>query len=282
MAPRPSAVVTGAGAGLGREIARRLADRGYLVAVTDVDLPAAERVAAELGEGRAWAAPLQVTDAEACRAVAREAAARGTGLEVWVNNAGILRTGPSWELDDEARRLMVDVNLHGTMNGTFAALDLFRAVDRGHVVNVVSLAGLVPAPGEGIYSATKHGALAFGIATLNDLRLAGYAGIHVSSLCPDGMWTPMLYDKVGEPSAAASWSGVMQLPEDVAEAAVALLDAPRPVRSVPRWRGAFVRTFDAMPRVAQRLLPVVLADARRKQRAWAKRVARDPRLAPRP
>jgi short-subunit dehydrogenase len=276
---RASAVVTGAGAGLGRQIARRLAARGLLVAVTDVDLAAAEAVAAEIGPERAWATTLQVTDAAACRAVAAEAAVRGTHLEVWVNNAGILRTGPSWELDDAARRLMVDVNLHGTMNGTMAALDHFRPAGRGHVVNIVSLAGLIAAPGEAVYGATKHAALAYGIATQNDLRQAGIKDVHISSLCPDGMWTPMLYGKLQDPGAAASWSGVMLLPEQVAEAAVALLDRPRPVRAIPRWRGAFVRLFDTMPRVAQAALPVALADARRKQRAFARKAAKDPRYA---
>lgn len=279
MPTRPSAVVTGAGAGLGREIAHRLADRGYLVAVTDLDAAAAAAVAGELGPERAWASALQVTDAEACRAVAREAARRGSRLEVWINNAGVLRTGPAWELDEAARRLLVDVNVHGTMNGTFAALEHLRPAGHGHVVNIVSLGGLIAAPGETVYAATKHAALAFGIGTQNDLRLAGVRGVHISSLCPDGMWTPMLYDKVGDPSAAASWNGVMLLPADVADAAVALLDAPRPVRAVPRWRGGFVRVFDALPRVAQLALPLALADARRKQRRFARRAARDPRYA---
>jgi short-subunit dehydrogenase len=283
MEARGAAVVTGAGKGLGREIARRLVARGHVVAVTDVDEAAAAAVAAELGE-RAWATALQVTDADACRAVARDAAARAggaAGLDVWVNNAGILRTGPSWELSDEERRLILDVNAHGTMNGTLAALELMRPANRGHVVNIVSLAGLVGAPGEAVYAASKHAALGFGIATLADLRLAGIDGVHISSLCPDGMWTPMLFDKVGDPSAAASWSGVMLLPEDVADEAVALLDRPRPVRALPRWRGGVVRVFDALPRIAVAAIPAVMADARRKQRRFAKRAARDQRYAQR-
>lgn len=260
-----AAVVTGGANGLGKEIARRLVARGHDVWVTDVDEAAAARTAAELG---ARPAPLQVTDADACRAVA---AAAGP-LDVWVNNAGILRTGPAWELDDATRRLMVDVNVHGVMNGTFAALDAMRPANRGHVLNVVSLAGLIAAPSEAVYGATKHAALAFSIGVLNDLRLAGVDGVHVSALCPDGMWTPMLFDKVRDPSAAPSWSGVMLLPGEVADAAMALLDTPRPVRAVPRWRGAFLRLADAAPSVALKAIPFAMADARRKQRRFAKRL----------
>ena len=82
-------------------------------------------------------------------------------LDVWVNNAGVLVTGPSWEQDEATRRMMLEVNALGTMNGTVAALDSMVAADRGHVINVISLAGIVAAPGEVNYSASKHAAMAF-------------------------------------------------------------------------------------------------------------------------
>ncbi len=120
-----AAVVTGAGRGLGLEIARALAARGLAVNVTDVDGAAAEAAASQLGEA-AWGSALDVRDAEACRATARAAAERG-GLAVWVNNAGILATGMTWEQDEELRRTMLEVNALGTFNGTLAALELMRA-----------------------------------------------------------------------------------------------------------------------------------------------------------
>lgn len=263
-----AAVVTGAGKGLGKEIARRLVARGYKTWLADVDLAAAEDAAADIG-GRAVA--LDVADAEGCKRVAAEAAAAQGGLEVWVNNAGVLRTGPAWEHEGDAQRAMFAVNAQGTINGTFAALNHMRPAGRGHVVQIVSLAGLIAAPSEAVYGASKHAALAFSVGLATDLRLAGERGVHVSCLCPDGMWTPMLFDKMRDPTAAPSWSGVMLTPQRVADAAIALLDKPRLVLAVPRWRGAFLRVFDAMPHVARRMMPVMMADARRKQRAFAKR-----------
>lgn len=262
--------MTGAGKGLGKEIARRLVARGYLTWLTDVDLDAAKLAAGELGD-LARASRLDVADADACRLVAAEAAAAPGGLAVWVNNAGVLHTGPAWEHEGDAQRAMFAVNAQGTVNGTFAALDHMRPAGRGNIVQVVSLAGLVAAPSETLYSASKHAAIAFSIGLQADLRLAGVDGVHISSLCPDGMWTPMLFDKMHDPTAAPSWSGVMLSPEQVADAAVALVDRPRPVLVIPRWRGWFVRVFDALPRVALRLIPAVMADARRKQRRFAKR-----------
>ena len=73
---------------------------------------------------------------------------------------------------------------------------------RGHIINVVSLAGLVAAPGEVAYAASKHAAMAFSIGTLADLRRSGVKDIHVSAICPDGIWSPMLEDKLDDPDAA--------------------------------------------------------------------------------
>jgi short-subunit dehydrogenase len=271
-----AAVVTGAAGGLGFEIARLLAQRGLAVNIGDVDEAGAHAAAQKLG-GAAWGTKLDVTDPDACRAAAREAATREGGLAVWVNNAGILRTGPSWSHADAERRALVDVNVHGLMNGTIAALEQMRPADSGHVLNVVSLAGLAAPPGETVYAATKHAALAFTIGTLYDLRQDGCRGVKLSAICPDGMWTPMLYDKMDDPQAAPSWSGVMLQPDEVARRAVELLDNPRPVVSMPRWRGAVARAFALTPRLGAAVVPAVMADARRKQKRWARKHAGDGR-----
>ncbi len=266
------ALVTGAGRGLGREIARRLAARGVAVHLTDVDTDAAEAAAAEIG-GATWASRLDVRDAEACLAAARQTAERGEGLDVWVNNAGILATGLTWEQDAELRRTVVEVNALGTFNGTIAALELMRPAGRGHIINVISLAGLVAAPGEALYGASKHAAIAFTIGTLADLRRSGETGIELSAVCPDGIWTAMIADKLGDPDAAPSFSGQLLAASEVAERTVELLDKPRVVLTIPRWRGAVLRLFDAFPGVAIRLTPMVMADARRRQARWKRRVA---------
>ncbi|CAN5594680.1 SDR family oxidoreductase [soil metagenome] len=269
----PAALVTGAGGGLGLAIARTLAERGFAVTVTDVDAALTERAAEAIGAG-ASALPLDVTDAAACEAAAAQVAERAGSLDVWVNNAGILLPGLAHDQDPGAHRAMLDVNTFGTFNGTRAALGQMRPAGRGHIVNVVSLAGLVAAPGEVAYAASKHAALAFSIGTLADLRRDGIKGIHVSAICPDGIWSPMLEGKLDDPDAAASFSGTMLTPAKVAERVGGVLDRPRPVVTIPRWRGAFVRLFDAMPRLAVRLTPLVMADARRRQARFKRKLER--------
>lgn len=267
---RGAAVVTGAGRGLGRQVAIRLAARGHAVHVTDIDGDAAARVAAELGSA-AYGTALDVRDGEACRELADRVAQEG-GLAVWVNNAGILTTAPTWEHDDDRRRLIMEVNALGTMNGTLAALAPMRAAGRGHIVNIVSLAGLVAVPGEGVYAASKHAAMAFTISTAADLRAAGERGVHLSCICPDGIWTPMLHDRLDDEHAAMSFSGKLLHPDEVALAVTRVLDRPRPVTILPRWRGLQVRLADAFPSLALASAPVLSRTARLQQRRHAVRL----------
>ena len=145
-----TAVVTGAGRGIGREVAMRLARRGYDVLATDVDEATAQATADAIGE-RAWAMTQDVRDPDSHRAVVDAAQARGP-VEVWVNNAGVLRTEKVWEHSDGDVRLITDVNLLGVMWGSRAAVDAMRA-GGGHVINLASMSAFGPVPGLAVYGA---------------------------------------------------------------------------------------------------------------------------------
>jgi NAD(P)-dependent dehydrogenase (short-subunit alcohol dehydrogenase family) len=267
----PGALVTGAGRGMGLEIARRLAGRGYEVAVTDIDEANTASAAEQLGE-RAWALPLDVTDSDSVHAAAAQVVERSGSLDVWVNNAGILITGLGHQQDVDVYRRLVEVNYLGTVNGTLAAIDGMRAAGRGHIINVISLAGLAAATGIVGYSASKHAAIAFSLGMAADLKRDGLDGIRISCVCPDGVWTPMINDKLDDPNDALSFSGVMLMPDQVAEQVEGLLDKPKPVLAIPRWRGQFARFFDRYPRLSLRLTPLLMRDALRRQRAFKKKV----------
>ncbi|WP_107705703.1 SDR family oxidoreductase [Nocardioides allogilvus] len=263
------AVVTGAGRGLGKEIARLLVERGHTVLVTDVDEGAATATAAELGE-RAFARVVDVRDPAQVEAARDEVVERAGRLEVWVNNAGILITGPAWEQDAAARRLMLEVNALGTINGTVAAIGAMRDGGGGHVVNIVSLAGLTAVAGEAVYAASKHAAMGFSLSTMADLRAAGIKDIDISCICPDGIWTPMLFDKLDDPGSALSFSGKLLQPEEVVDAVRKVLDKPRLVTAVPGWRGIVARVGDAVPSFGLAAVPLVVKQGARVQRKLLK------------
>lgn len=265
------ALVTGAGRGLGKEIARLLVDRGHTVLVTDLDEDAARRSAEELGE-RAVARGLDVRDHAQVLAARDDIVARAGRLDVWVNNAGVLITGAPWEQEPGAWRLMLEVNGLGTVHGTVAALDSMRGDPgrRGHIVNIASLAGLAAVPGEGVYAASKHAVLGFSLSTAADLRAAGIEHVDISCICPDGIWTPMLHDKLDDPGSALSFSGKLLQPDEVVAAVDKVLDRPRAVTTIPKWRGLLARVADALPGLAVVATPLVVAQGRRTQKRLLK------------
>jgi short-subunit dehydrogenase len=261
-----TAVVTGAGRGLGRAIAARLAGRGLEVTVADIDSELAGEAASEIGRG-AIAARLDVRDPAALREVARGAAERGR-LAVWVNNAGVLRAEKVWEHADETVELMVATNLLGVVHGSRAAVEAMRAGGGGRVLNIGSLASFSPAPGEAVYGAAKQGVLAFSIALQAELRMAGVP-VEVRSICPDGIATDMLREHADQPQAALSWSGRRLLSADeVADRAMEVLYGDRLVGSIPHWRGALARGLGLIPGAAVRMMPAFQRLGEWNQRRW--------------
>ena len=233
------AVVTGAAGGLGQQIVSDLRSQGYDVVATDV-------VATD--ECR----ELDVRSAAQCRALADE-----VRPSVWVNCAGILGAGDAATQDDDLVERVVMVNLLGVMNGTRAAVEVMRANGgRGHVINIASLASWVPVPGECVYAATKAGVLSFSLGLQAELRSQG-VGIHISAICPDGMLTPMISEVIDDPAIALSFSAPrLATVEEVSARLVRLLERPRLIASVPRWRGAQVRLLGVVPEFGVRALPL--------------------------
>jgi NAD(P)-dependent dehydrogenase (short-subunit alcohol dehydrogenase family) len=233
------AVVTGAGRGFGREIAVRLAGRGYAVLATDIDAEAAARTADQAG---GYSQQLDVRDPEAHRRVARVALERGP-LEVWVNNAGVLRTRKVWDQPDDEVRLIAEINMLGVIWGSRAAVDAMRTSggQNMHVINLGSMSALTPVPGLAVYAATKHAVLGFTASLQGELMAAGVP-ISMHVVCPDGADTDMTRERAGEPDSAIIWSGPRMLtPQEVADQVVGLLDSKKLLLGIPRRRAWFAR-----------------------------------------
>lgn len=243
------AVVTGAARGFGREIARRLVDRGHTVVVTDLDAAAVTAAAAELG---ATGLVADAREPEEHRRVAAAAAELGP-VSVWVNNAGVLRAGRAWELSDADVALQLDVNLAGVVHGSRAAVGVMRARG-GHVLNIASMSAHGPVPGLAVYAATQAAVLNFSLSLQGDLDAARIP-VRVHALCPDAADTALVRDQQERPETAILFSRPALLtPGQVADAAVDLLDGRRLVRSLPAHRAVMARTGALLPTVALRVL----------------------------
>ena len=190
-ATRRSAVVTGAASGIGRALAEQLAGNGVHVTLADRQFELAERVAADIraAGGVAAAAELDVRDAERFGDVVRRAAGDAGRLDFLFNNAGVVVFGEVRDYEQSDWDHTIDVNLRGVAHGIQAAYPLMIEQGFGHIINTASMAGLVPGPLQGIYTATKHAVVALSRALRVEARPYG---VRVSVVCPGVVRTPIL------------------------------------------------------------------------------------------
>ena len=177
------AAITGASSGIGEATALALADAGAAVALGARRLDRVEALAERIGAagGRAIAFEVDVSDEQAANAFVAAANERLGGLDVLVNNAGVMLLGPVAGADTDEWRRMLDVNLLGLLYCTHAALPLMTASGGGHIVNVSSVAGRRASAGAAVYNMTKFGVTAFSEALRQE---ALHADIRVTCVEP--------------------------------------------------------------------------------------------------
>ncbi len=259
-----TAVVTGAGRGLGRLTAQGLAQKGLVVLATDIVEDAAAETAAICG-GQAWSMRQDVRDPASHREVANQALQRGE-LAVWVNNAGVLGAATAWEQSEDDIRRHVDVNFTGVIWGTRAAIDAMKDQSAGHVINIASISSLVPAPGLSVYGATKAAVLQFSIALQGELDRAGLP-IKISAVCPDAIETDMVRNVSGKEAADLLFSSSKLLrPEEVANVVVGLVDHPKLVVTHPPLRGVLAHALRPFPALELKVLSQIRRQGERNRR----------------
>jgi len=187
------ALVTGAGRGIGKAIAERLAAEGAKVAVADIDPATAAATAAEIGRG-AIAVTMDVTDGASVRDAVAETAKQLGPIDVLVNNAGWDKIEPFVKSQEETWDRVIAINLKGPIRCARAVLDSMIERRSGKIVSIGSDAGRVGSSGEAVYSAAKAGVIGFGRTLAREV--ARY-GINVNVVCPGPTNTPLLQETVG-------------------------------------------------------------------------------------
>ena len=188
------AAVTGAGSGIGQAIAIGYAREGASLAVVDINVEAARATAKTITDagGKAQAFALDVTDRDACRAMASEVEAKVGRVSVLVNNAGIARRNAFTGDPDAVLKDWQDIlaiNLNGVFNVTHAFLAQLRA-SKGRIVNLGSVQSFVHlrTPTSPAYTTSKHGVLGFTKALAAEL---GKDGVRVNAIGPGFIETPL-------------------------------------------------------------------------------------------
>jgi short-subunit dehydrogenase len=241
LAPNKVVAITGGARGIGLAIASALERTGADVAIGDIDGAAVEASGQRLGLKVARA--VDVTDRQSF--IDFLDAVEGTlgPLDVLVNNAGVIAVGSAADEADAITRKLLDVNVFGVILGTKLATERMLPRRRGHIVNIASLASLLPTEGIATYCATKHAVLGY----TNTIRLENRgSGVHFSAILPTLTNTEMVAG-IGHAKGFKNAE-----PDDVARAVVNVIAKPKPVTVVPRSIGITVK--------AQRLLPQRIAE----------------------
>jgi 3-oxoacyl-[acyl-carrier protein] reductase len=184
-----TAIVTGAAAGIGQAIAVRLADAGATVAVVDLNLSGAQRVAATL-PNRSFAVQGDVADSASVRQAVEQVLQQTGRIDILVNNAGI--AGPAafiWEQTDEDWQRNIAINLTGVFNFCRAVVPHMRSRSYGRIINVASIAGKEGNPRMIPYSATKAGVIGLTKSLGKELATDG---ICVNAVSPAVVQTQIL------------------------------------------------------------------------------------------
>ena len=224
-----SAVVTGAGSGIGRASSVALAAAGAKILIADIDDAAAKESAAIIRDagGTAETVTVDVTEVDQLEAMFDAAEAAFGGIDILHNNAGIVCGAPLWPETSAARLLQqISINLGAVVVGTRLAVDRMGPRGGGVIVNTGSLASLLPMPDEPVYSATKAAVLMFTRACAG---LYGSHRIRVNAVLPGLVETPLL-DNTGDGTTRAEWTEMAQVmmpllqAEDVAAAVIEFVE----------------------------------------------------------
>ena len=225
---RVAIVTAAAGSGIGQAIARRFAEEGAHVVITDAHARRVQEVAAVMSRdyGREFTGlEVDVTNVDQVRGMVQTALNRYGQVDILVNDAGINRLEPVWEMSEETWNLIIGVNLTGAFHCTRAVLPHMIERKQGAIVNLSSIVGWAGSDeGEAHYCAAKAGVAAFTRAVAAEV---GRHGVRINAIAPGLIYNPFL-DRIYPPEffqqmAARTPLGRVGEPADIANLATFLV-----------------------------------------------------------
>jgi NAD(P)-dependent dehydrogenase (short-subunit alcohol dehydrogenase family) len=260
-----TAVVTGAGSGLGRAMAERFADEGMRLLLADIEAAPLEELGQALSDRGVDVVTrrVDVSLADDIERLADLAFDRFSAVHVLCNNAGVVKRGRAWALTRDDWNWVIGVDLWSVIHAVGAFVPrMLEQPEGGHIVNTASMSGLLPIPNLASYSVAKSGVVALSEALQLDFDAEG-ASLRVSVLCPGFIATRItesernrpaeLSDAAGVPSVARTTAGV-EATMTSAEVADQVVDA---VRSGRFW----ILTHDRYQDVIQQRAAAIGTDA---------------------
>jgi 3-oxoacyl-[acyl-carrier protein] reductase len=249
-------VITGAAGGIGRKLAALLAGRGARLVLTDIRKDKLEELEKAIKtEGiDVRIVEHDVSRPESWNALMSRVLQAFGKVDVLINNAGVVQPAAAWDISQEKIEQQLNVNLLGTIYGCRAALRVMKRQNFGKIVNVASLGGIVPMPGEAVYCATKFGIRGYSLSLAAELQ---GTPIEISVVLPDSVDTPQLAYELMHNEAVMSFIGVPLKPEKVSRGILKAVTKKKREVLIPAGRGSLCRTAMAFPRLFFFLFPLL-------------------------
>ncbi|HHY07357.1 MAG: SDR family NAD(P)-dependent oxidoreductase [Lawsonella sp.] len=235
--PAKGAVI-GAGGGIGRATALKLAENGMDLVLGDRDVALAEKVRDEIGDKvSVIVTEIDVTDPESVRAFVDLCYDELGQVDIAFNSAGIMYVGGYLEEPDDVVVRQVEINLLGVIHVTRAFTKVMKERNYGHLITMASMGSILPDPGEATYAAAKHGVYGYLSSVREELR---DTKVEISGIIPAVVDTRL--------ATGTSGGGTRILPpEEVADAIIETIQRPVFIKSIPAWAVPLNRVVRAFP-----------------------------------
>ena len=245
------AIVTGAGRGIGRALAKALLDRGSTVVLVDHDQASLQNCLSDFpGLDEGCVIHADVRDGERMRQVVEDVASRFGRLDFLFNNAGIGITAETHDTELGDWEEVIDTNLLGVIHGTLPAYKIMVNQGFGHIVNISSALGMVPFPVCAPYTASKFGVYGLSMSLHYEAR---DRGVSVSVVCPGfvrtEIWRSLRVIKLDVSDWLDKMSGKMISAESAVDHILRGVESKRAVIKFPHYVGATVWLYHFMPRL---------------------------------
>lgn len=250
-------IITGAAGGIGSATASLFSRLGAILVLTDIRRDGLEELEKSLkGSGKKMLlVEHDVSDPESWQRLMERVKKEYGRIDVLINNAGVVQPAAAEAAAVDEIKHQVSVNFLGTVYGCRAALRLMKDQNFGKIVNVASLGGIVPMPGEAVYSATKSAIRGYSLCLRAELH---NSALGVTAVCPDSVDTAQLDYELLHDEAVLSFIGNPLKPENVAKAILKAVKKNKPEIVVPAGMGIICRLGMAFPRIFFFLLPLLV------------------------
>ncbi|HSH55860.1 MAG TPA: SDR family oxidoreductase [Candidatus Limnocylindrales bacterium] len=249
-------VITGASSGIGAITAETLAgpETNLVLAARDNDaLQSVAGLCTSRG-ANVLIVPTDVSRGAEVQALREQALEAFGAIDVWINNAGVAQLGSFLEISPEEFERVIDINLMGVVRGSRAALEVFMKQKHGTLINVSSILGAVPDPYESAYVTSKYAIRGFTASIRQEVRLAGLPDVHVCTVLPSTMDTPIYHSGANRSGKQPRAIPPIYPAEMVAEAIVRLIERPQPETVVGGVGKVLVTMHRLLPNFTERLL----------------------------